>query len=169
MRPGYRAEVASARGGAEFTLRLRRGRRLAASRTLKVLRADADGHDLRVLHSPPGGKVPASAAGELMALTARLAGALRAVEPEAPLYWLAALSEEGERAAFEGAFADVWPRPGRTTPPKAAALHAALAAGLASSDSPTVLTEFSEANLKGAAKDAYKAGFTAGLGGLLAA
>lgn len=174
MSAPLRAEVSAK--GAEVRVSLRRGRRAVCGRVLKVLRADASGHELRVLYSGPGKAVPASCSPALMEAVARAAGALRSVEPESPLYWLAVLSGEAERTALETAFRESWPRAGRATPAKPAALYEALGAGLvegfdasagAVGGKAVVLTEFSEANLAAAAKEAYKAGFASGLDGLL--
>lgn len=114
----------------DFVILLRRGPGgpVAGFSTQKVLRCDAQGHEMRVLFSGDT-VIDREAWGEqgLVKGWCRLAGAIKAQSPDTPLYWLLICKGYRTYLYLPLFFAEYWPRHERAAPPKAQALLDAFA------------------------------------------
>ena len=114
----------------DFVILLRRGPGgpVAGFSTQKVLRAEAGGHEMRVLFSGDT-VIDREAWGEqgLVKGWCRLAGAVRSQRPDSPLYWLLICKGFRTYLYLPLFFHDYWPRHERPTPPKSQALLDAFA------------------------------------------
>lgn len=114
----------------DFVILLRRGPggKVAGFSTQKVLRAEAGGHEMRVLFSGDT-VIDKEAWGEqgLVRAWCRLAGALKSQRPDTPLYWLLICKGYRTYLYLPLFFAEYWPRHELPTPPKKQALLDAFA------------------------------------------